>query len=325
MGQERRRYRNVVFDNARWDGFEFREDDIVISTPAKCGTTWMQMLCALLIFGDPVLPRRLTELSPWLDILARPRSEVVAALGAQQHRRFIKTHTPLDGLPFDERVTYITVGRDPRDVALSADNHFSNMDVDVFIGARARAVGLGDLAELMPDGPPPLPADLDDRFGLWLEAEPTAPFSGLSMLLHHLDTFWERRSLPNIALFHYADLQADLVGQMERLAATLGIDIDRERLAVLAAAASFDSMRSRADELAPEADTAGFWHSTARFFANGTAGQWRAVVSPERLARYQVRLHELAAPDLADWVTAGWLALPDGARDRSAGPSTFAR
>src|SRR5204863_157457 len=102
-------YRGVVSDNARWDGFEFRDGDIVISTPAKCGTTWMQMMCALLIFQDPELPRPLTELSPWVDVQTDTVENVFASLAAQQHRRFIKSHTPLDGLPDDERVTYIGV------------------------------------------------------------------------------------------------------------------------------------------------------------------------------------------------------------------------
>src|SRR5947209_5478250 len=106
----RARYRSVVQDSARWDGFAFRPGDIVISTPPKCGTTWMQMLCALLIFQKPVLDTPLAELSPWLDMLTLPRDEVVALLDAQRHRRFIKTHTPLDGLPVDERVTYVCVG-----------------------------------------------------------------------------------------------------------------------------------------------------------------------------------------------------------------------
>ena len=63
-----RHYRTWLADSRRWDGFEFRAGDIVISTPSKCGTTWMQMICALLVFRDPELPRPLTELSPWLDI-----------------------------------------------------------------------------------------------------------------------------------------------------------------------------------------------------------------------------------------------------------------
>src|SRR4029077_16572391 len=129
MSEARRRYRNVIMDSQRWDGFEFRDDDIVISTPAKCGTTWMQMLCALLVFQTADLPRPLTELSPWVDMQTAARDDVVAKLEAQTHRRFIKSHTPLDGLPYDERVTYISVGRDPRDVALSWDNHFANMNL----------------------------------------------------------------------------------------------------------------------------------------------------------------------------------------------------
>ena len=44
------RYRSLISDSARWDGFEFRPGDIIISTPPKCGTTWMQMICALLVF-----------------------------------------------------------------------------------------------------------------------------------------------------------------------------------------------------------------------------------------------------------------------------------
>ena len=47
---ERVRYQTSFTDSARWDGFVFRPGDIVISAPAKCGTTWLQMICALEIF-----------------------------------------------------------------------------------------------------------------------------------------------------------------------------------------------------------------------------------------------------------------------------------
>ena len=111
---DRVRYRTVISDSARWDGFELRGDDIVISTPAKCGTTWTQMICALLVFQTADLPAPLDLISPWLDMQTRNPADVFADLDAQTHRRFIKTHTPYDGLPHDDRVTYICVGRDPR-------------------------------------------------------------------------------------------------------------------------------------------------------------------------------------------------------------------
>ena len=53
-------------DGARWLDFDFRDDDIVISTRSKSGTTWSHMICALLILETPDLPRPLAELSPWL-------------------------------------------------------------------------------------------------------------------------------------------------------------------------------------------------------------------------------------------------------------------
>src|SRR4051794_6100782 len=125
-----RRYRSVVADSARWEGFEFRAGDIVISTPPKCGTTWMQTMCALLVFDGDDFGRPLSEISPWLDMQLAHVDEVRARLDSQEHRRIIKTHTPLDGVPWDSRVTYIGVGRDPRDVAVSSGNHMRNLDVD---------------------------------------------------------------------------------------------------------------------------------------------------------------------------------------------------
>jgi hypothetical protein len=65
------RYRSPEEDSARWAGFPFRNGDIVISTRSKSGTTWMQMICALLIFQTPQLPGQLGDLSPWLDRLTR--------------------------------------------------------------------------------------------------------------------------------------------------------------------------------------------------------------------------------------------------------------
>ena len=294
------RYRNVVLDSARWEGFEFRDDDIVISTPPKCGTTWTQMMCALLIFQDTAFPRPLTQMSPWVEVQTARIEDVFAVLEAQPHRRFVKSHCPLDGIPFDPRVTYITVGRDPRDVALSWDNHMDNLRLDHFIELRAAAVGLDDLAEVMPEGPPVRPADPAQRFWDWMEAPPFGA-SGLAGTVHHIDTFWQRRDDPNVVLLHYADLQADLDGQMRGLAARLGIAIDEDRWPTLVGAATFDSMRGRATELAPQS-TSEYWKDNDRFFNRGTCGQWRDLVTAEDLVRYDTIISAMASPELVTWL-----------------------
>ena len=221
------RYHSFVDDGARWAGFKFRDDDIVISTPAKCGTTWVQMICALLIFQSSRFERSLDLISPWLDMLTRPLDAVIADLDAQHHRRFIKTHTPLDGLPFNGRVTYICVGRDPRDVALSWDNHMSNVDMGVLLRERQAAVGLDDLAELNPEETEKFDAEID-RFWQWVDSP--VPVS-LAWTLQLLSSFWSVRDRPNVVMLHYGDLQADLEGQMRSLADRLGIAVASRQVA----------------------------------------------------------------------------------------------
>jgi aryl sulfotransferase len=295
------RYRSAIADSARWQEFVFREGDIVISAPIKCGTTWIQMICALLIFQQRTLPTTLDLISPWLEMLTRSLIEVVRDLEAQQHRRFVKSHTPLDGLPFDERVTYICVGRDPRDVALSFDHHMANMDANAFLIALQLAGGLNDLADLTPEVPPLCPESEYERFWQWVDAT-TSP--GLRATLHHLSTFWEVRELPNVVLLHYSDLKADLDGQMRRLAARLGIDVPERLWSELVQGATFDEMRKRADEIVPNSSEA-LWRENARFFNKGTNGQWRQLLDDEDLRRYQNRIKELADPELAAWVHQG--------------------
>ena len=303
------RYRSVVSDSARWDGFPFRAGDVVISTPPKCGTTWMQRLVALFVFDGVELPAPLSNISPWLDMQLAPLPDVLKLLEAQRHRRFIKTHAPLDGIPYDDRVTYVCVGRDPRDVAVSSAHHMANMNIDRFMEARAAAVGLDDLAELgvrQPGaGEPP---SREAQLRSWIEDDSNVTLMSLTFTVRHLSSCWERRNWHNVALFHYDDLLADLPGQLQRLARALDVDLPDDRLAELADAATFEAMKSRADDIAPNTDIS-LWHDNTSFFRRGTSGQWRETWTGEDLLAYERRLSELASPELTAWLHSGWLRL----------------
>ncbi|CDM76260.1 glycolipid sulfotransferase [Mycobacterium marinum E11] len=302
-------YRSWMSDNLRWDSLTLRDGDIVISAPPKCGTTWTQRLISLLIFDGPQLPAPMHLVSPWLDLTARPVQEVAAALDAQPHRRFIKTHTPLDGLVLEDRVTYIGVGRDPRDAAVSMlmDQH------------RMRALHevLGPPGERF--APPGL--DFDGEFSpldvlrRWLEGPnvPTEGIASLATILHHFATFWDRRRQPNVAMFHYADYRADLVGELLRLGSVLGIELGPDRAAELAEHATLDAMRAHADALAPAA-TPGVLpghqpRTEAPFFRAGGRGQWHDIFTAAEHRRYGERAAELAGnlggPEFLDWAHRG--------------------
>jgi len=287
------RYTSPDEDSARWWGFSFRPGDIVVSTRSKSGTTWIQMICLLLVFGTPELPASLGELSPWLDWLVQPEEDVLARLAAQTHRRVIKTHTPLDGVPLDPRATYVVVGRHPLDMAVSLYHQGQNID-------RRR------MAELT--GRPQAPLPPRPPLHQWLveyvdwDGDPRRALDTLPGALLHLSDAWARRREPNVVLVHYDDLLADLDGSMRRLAARLGAVVDEERWPALVRAATFESMRAAAR--APDTSL-GVLIDPAAFFRRGTSGEGRRVLTAGELDHYRARVAVLAPPDLVAWLHRG--------------------
>ncbi len=284
------RYHSDDDDSARWDGFPFRDGDIVISTRSKSGTTWMQMICALLVLGSPDLPEPLPVLSPWVDHRIEPVSEVFARLEAQRHRRFVKTHTPLDGIPLDPRATYIVVGRHPLDLAVSLYHQGDNID-------RER---MAELTGVPMRARSPRPS-LHDWLVGWTTSETTAVEQPDSLVgvLHHLTDAWTREE-PNVVLVHYADLLADLEGEMRRLAGRLGIDVAETAWPGLVDAATFDRMRTRSAETVPNAR--GVLKDPSKFFRRGRSGAGREVLTSAELAAYDERVRALAPADLVAWL-----------------------
>jgi aryl sulfotransferase len=289
------RYRSPDEDSARWDGFPFRHGDIVISTRSKSGTTWTQMICALLVFQTADLPAPLATMSPWLDWLITPRDEVFALLDAQQHRRFIKTHTPLDGLPLDSRATFIVVARHPLDMAVSLFHQSANLNRD-------RMAELTGSPRPAPAARRTPPRSVHDSLIAWInrDAAPADELDSLPGVMWHLSDAWARRHAANVVLLHYADLSADLEGSMRALAARLGIDVPEARWPALVEAAGFDRMRARADELAP--DPAGVLKDANAFFRRGRSGAGRELLTDTEFAGYLDRAAKLAPPDMLTWL-----------------------
>lgn len=287
------RYVSSDEDSGRWHGFRFRPGDVVISTRSKSGTTWMQMICALLIFQRPELPAPLARLSPWLDWLVVPEDEVNAVLRAQHHRRFIKTHTPLDGVPIEPAVSYLVVARRPLDMAVSLYHQGDNID----------RVRLGQLTGAAPpDGPAPERPPLGSWLRDWIErdSDPKRELDSLPGVMWHLRDAWARRQQPNVRLVHYDDLLADLDAEMRRIAGWLGIEVPADRWPQLVEAATFARMRQRADVLAP--NVAGVMKDNRAFFRQGRSRAGRELLSPAELDRYHRRTARMAPADLLEWL-----------------------
>ena len=280
-------YLGPITDTRRWQNFEHRSDDIFVCTPPKCGTTWTQAICAMLVFGTADHGQQPGMVSPWIDAAFEPIDVYLKKVQAQKHRRFLKTHTPLDGIPYHEACTYLAVFRNPLDVYFSGLNHRDNMTDQELAHAA------------FPSGP--------DPYNDWLQAvrEPGGwDLNSLDSLCHFLKSYWNHRDLPNVHLHHYSDMTRDLPGAIADMAVATGVELSEDQLSSYTRAASFDHMKSNAEQFAPESGT-GMWKAESNFFANGGSAQWQDRLSDEELAAFDARLVELLPDEKASWLVHG--------------------
>ena len=204
--QKTREMHNQHIDSTVWNDFKFRDDDIIISTYAKSGTTWMQQIVAQLLFaGDTEIDTH--EMSPWVDFRLPPKEVKLAALEAQTHRRFMKTHLPVEALVYSPKAKYIYIGRDGRDVLWSLYNHHAMANPDMYNALNNTPGRVGPPME-------PPPADIREYWHEWLARDGFPYWS----LWENVRSWWAIRNLPNILMVHFDVLKNHMPEEMRRIA-----------------------------------------------------------------------------------------------------------
>jgi aryl sulfotransferase len=301
LPQRTRVYQNHHFDSTRWDYFDPRDDDIVIATSYKAGTTWGQSIVANLIFHGNDFPAPVGEMSPWVDSRFVPLEVVLNGVRAQTHRRFLKTHLPLDGIPYCEALKYIYVARDARDVFMSLWNHYTTLTEEAVLRLNITLGRVGD------EFPPP-PDDIHEFWRNWItrgwfdwETDGWPYWSHL----YNVQSWWDYRHLPNVQLIHFADMIEDTEREVRRIAAFLEIDdVPDGAWATIVKNVSFAEMKRNGEKYAPGGGT--FWKGGSDTFLNrGTNGRWREVLTSPELELYDAACRRTLTPDCREWLENG--------------------
>lgn len=287
-----RELHNHHFDSTIWNDFAFRDDDIVIATYAKSGTTWVQQIVSQLIFnGEEGMD--VAEMSPWMDLRIPPKEVKLPAVEAQTHRRFIKTHLPMDALVFSEKAKYLYIARDGRDVAWSFYNHHVNANDAWYQAINDTPGRVGPPIE-RPSG------DIVQYFNEWLEQDGYPIWS----FWENIRTWWEIRDQPNVQLIHFEALKQNMPGEIRRIAKFLNIEIDESRWDSILRHCSFDYMKANATKSVPLGGI--FWDGGAETFIHkGVNGRWRDVLPDEDKARYEAKSLEELGPECSRWLASG--------------------
>ena len=254
-------YQNHHLDSTRWDRYTVRDGDIVVATPYKSGTTWMQMIVFKLLHGDRE-DISLKNISPWIDMRMSSLDDMMSGLESQRGRRSVKTHLPLDGLPYYANASYIVVGRDARDVFMSLWNHYRNYTPELY-------ERVNESAGLIGAALPYCPGDIRKFWQGWTtrgQFEWESEGYPFWANMRHVQSWWDYRHLPNILFVHFNDLLSDLEGEIQRVAAFLDIETPKDALPSIADAVTFKTMKSNAERIWP--DFKGTFQGGAQSFSN---------------------------------------------------------
>jgi len=280
------------FDSTIWNDFKFRDDDIIISTYAKSGTTWMQQIISQLLFNGKE-DLSVAEMSPWMDLRIPPKEVKLKAVEAQEHRRCVKTHLPVDALVYSPKAKYVYIGRDGRDVLWSLYNHHSTAN-EKWYGALNDSPGLIG---------PPIEKPLDSikqYYHEWLEKDGYPWWS----IWDNVSSWWNIRNLPNLYLVHFSSLKSDMAGEIRKLATFLEIPIDELRWDAIIEHCSFDYMKANATQTVPLGGI--FWDGGAKtFIYKGQNGRWREVLSEEESNKYEALAVDKLGLECAQWLKTG--------------------
>ncbi len=280
-------HRDFISDSTRWQAITPRSDDIIVTTPPKSGTTWVQGILALLLSGDPDVNANVSVNAPWVDMIYRPLEELLSNIDAQTTRRHLKSHSPLTCLPYWESGRYITVYRHPIDVHFSFRNHENNIQVDIekfAIHGSAR-----------------------DSFHRFLDVK--KGHVTLNSVVDHYKSSMARRTRSTLLQLHYRDMQRDLAGVFAQIASHIGVQHPPKTMEALIEAARFEKMRANAGRFVPSAGQ-GFWKSDTGFFNNARSNKWEGVLNAEDLAAYDAKISQLLTPSQRHWLE--WGNGPDG-------------
>ena len=281
-----------AMDSTYWNDFKFRDDDIFIATYAKAGTTWVQQIVAEFIFEGETEGLPIADMSLWHDFRLPPL-EARDDVELQEHRRFIKTHLPVDALVFSPKSKYVYIARDGRDVVWSIYNHHYYMNDMLYDG-------LNSLPNFGPVIERPTTDDMQQYFLDWFnkEGHPFWPF------WENIRSWWAIRDLPNVYMIHYQNLIDDKEGEMRKMAAFLDIEIDEAKWPKMDLHTSFDYMKEHADLTTPLGGA--IFDGGAKVFVNkGTNNRWRDTLSAQEIDAYEARALDELGTDCAKWLATG--------------------
>ena len=235
--------------------FTPRPDDIVVSTFAKSGTTWLQNMVYNLV-GCPNGPIvRINETVPWLQDSWTVTLEDIEKMKGP---RVFKTHDYWTWMPekLKETARFIYCSRNPKDQAVSYFHHMKTLS-EKFYGKICAEMTFNEYFDQIYTK-----KDVTE-FGMWED--------------HNIE-WLEQSARKNILFVTYEDLKEDTEKEIRRIVEFLGLPVDEERITETLKQGGFKHMQ-KSNNLNYSWVTEG---AETGFVRKGQVGGWGEYLSEEQ-------------------------------------------
>ncbi|XP_073492104.1 sulfotransferase 1 family member D1-like isoform X2 [Aquarana catesbeiana] len=261
---------------ANWDNvvkFQAREDDLLIATYPKSGTTWVSKIVDLIMNGGDLEKSQkgaIFERVPFMESGGPGFPSATEILNNLDPPRVIKTHLQADVLPksfWEKNCKMIYVARNAKDVAVSY-YHFYRM-----------AYGH------------PEPGTWDEYLNAYMEGN-----VAFGSWAKHVKGWWEMRKKNKILYLFYEDMLEDPKREIRKVMKFMNQELPEEIVEKIHKNTSFQAMKDN-----PMANYSAFPlmdHSISPFMRKGIRGDWKNQFTIAQNERFEYYQKEMSNTDL---------------------------
>jgi aryl sulfotransferase len=285
----------MIYDNTSfWKKYTKRDDDIIIASTIKSGTTWLQQIITQIVF-EGKYDGKITDISLWVDSQRMmDEYKILKIIDSQTHRRIFKTHSMSGDVCVDmnKKNRYVFITRDFRDVVWSWFNHIQNdplKEINELFGEVNKANNEKELWDIL----------MNTKHIFRSKSKKSITWA-------YFDTVssWIKcKDMDNVLIIHYNNLKRDLSGCVNNIARFLGYDHNDQIIDEIVKRSTFDWMKNSAEKYAPASFINKGTHDT--FINKGVNKRWNDALSGDDHKEYDDLLREFVDESYVNWVKYG--------------------